>query len=132
MDVKRLMLVALVAGLPMFSPPVIAHHGSAAYDLSKVTTMKGTVTDFQFINPHVEIYFDVTSPAGDVQKWVAEGVSVGSMARGGWTRNTLKVGDQITIEGHSARNGSRAMILNKIVLSDGRTLTTERADDYAN
>jgi hypothetical protein len=97
-----------------------------------VTTVKGTVTDFQFINPHVEIYLDVEGADGKVQQWVAEGVSVGNMARGGWTKNTLKAGDRITVVGNAAKNGSHAMTFSKIVTADGKTLAIERANDYAN
>lgn len=86
MNVRPFVLVAFVVGLLVVSSPIFAHHGLAAYDTTKVMTVKGTVTDFQFINPHVEIYLDVEGADGKVQKWVAEGVSVGNMARGGGRR----------------------------------------------
>jgi hypothetical protein len=132
MNVRPFVLVAFVVGLLVVSSPIFAHHGLAAYDTTKVMTVKGTVTDFQFINPHVEIYLDVEGADGKVQKWVAEGVSVGNMARGGWTKNTLKGGDRITVVGNAAKNGSHAMTFSKVVTADGKTLAIERANDYAN
>ena len=107
MNVKSVVLLAFVAGFLAISAPAFAHHGLAAYDTTQGLTIQGTVTDFEFINPHVELYLDVESADGKVQKWVAEGVSVGNMARGGWTKNSLQPGDRITVIGNAARNGSR-------------------------
>jgi Family of unknown function (DUF6152) len=132
MSIKPLVLLFFSVGLLAVSAPIFAHHGSASYDSSKVTTVKGTVTEFRFVNPHVQILFDVTDAAGNVQKWIAEGVSVANMSRDGWNKNTLKPGDQITTAGYAAKNGSHSMRLSKIVLSDGKTFTLERAEDYAN
>jgi hypothetical protein len=132
MNVRPFVLLVFVAGFLAIIGPANAHHGLAAYDTTKGLTIQGTVTDFEFINPHVELYLDVEGADGKIQKWVAEGVSVGNMARGGWTKNSLQPGDRITVVGNSARNGSRAMIFSKIVKADGKTLTIERANDYAN
>jgi hypothetical protein len=121
----------LVVVLVLVSAPLFAHHGAASYDTNKLTTLKGVVTDFQFMNPHSEIFFDVTDAAGKVQGWIAEGVGVSTMSRGGWSKNILKAGDQITITGNPARNGSHAMRLKKIVLPNGRELALQSAEDYA-
>jgi len=132
MSLKPFIYFAFAMSLLAISGPLFAHHGSASYDSSKVTTVKGTVTEFRFVNPHVQILFDVTDSAGNVQKWIAEAVSVPNMSRDGWNKNTLKPGDQITSSGYAAKNGSHSMRLSKIVLADGRTFTLERAEDYAN
>lgn len=132
MNTKPLFLFVFWVGLLTASYPIFAHHGSASYDSTKVTTVKGTVSEFRFVNPHVQILFDVTDAAGNAQKWIAEAVSVGNMSRDGWNKNTLKPGDQITTSGYAAKNGSHSMRLSKIVLSDGKTFTLERAEDYAN
>jgi Family of unknown function (DUF6152) len=116
-------------GLLMFSGVLIAHHGTAAYE-TKLTTVKGIVTDFQFINPHSEIYFDVRNDKGEVEKWIAEGNSATVMTRYGWTRNSLKPGDEITATGNRSRNGSTTMHLRKLVLANGKELPVER--DYEN
>jgi len=132
MNIKPLVLFVFSVGLLTASSPIFAHHGSASYDSSKVTTVKGTVSEFRFVNPHVQILFDVTDASGNAHKWIAEAVSVANMSRDGWNKNTLKPGDQITTSGYAAKNGSHSMRLSKIVLSDGKTFTLERAEDYAN
>src|SRR5579871_4447640 len=81
-----------------------AHHGDAGYDLSTMVTVKGTVTDFEFVNPHVEIALDVKNEDGAVEQWQAEMNSPAILARAaGWSRKTLKTGDQIVLEGHRAK-----------------------------
>jgi len=131
MNVKPLVLLAFAAGLLLVSAPIFAHHGAASYDSKKLTTLKGTVTDFRFMNPHTEILFEMTDAAGNVQKWVAEANAVATLSRGGWTKNTLKPGDQVTITGNAAKNGSYTMRLSKIVLPNGKELSVERGEDYA-
>lgn len=108
--------------LLMVSAPIFAHHGREAYDPQRMVTMKGTVTAFDFANPHVLLYFDVKDGNGKVVRWVGETGSPNMMRRGGWTKSSLKPGDPITISGHPARNGSPSMRFLKIVLSDGREL----------
>ena len=76
------------------SGPAFAHHGSAAYDMSKTVTVTGTVTDFQFVNPHVLISMDVKDPSGKMEKWEGELTSPNHLARAGWTKSTLKPGDR--------------------------------------
>lgn len=131
MKVKFSAFCILTASISLISVPIFAHHGASAYDSKKLTTLKGTVTEFQFVNPHSEIFFDVTDSSGKVQKWTAEAVSVASLSRYGWTRNTFKPGDRITIMGNLAKNGSYTMRLSKIVLPSGKVLSVERAEDYA-
>jgi hypothetical protein len=99
-----------------------AHHGTANYDMTKLTTIKGAVTDFQFINPHVEIFIDAKDDKGNVQKWQAETNSPNLLHRTGWTRDSLKPGDIVNATGNRAKDGSNLMRLDKIVLSDGKEL----------
>ena len=114
-----------VTSVLLVSAPVRAHHGAASYDMDKLTTLKGTVTDFQFVNPHSEILFDVRDAAGNVQKWTAEALSATSMSRQGWTKNILKAGDKVTVIGNISKNSSHTVRLSKIVLPTGRELTIE-------
>jgi hypothetical protein len=130
MKTKFLLLTALVATFPMVSGPIFAHHGSAAYESDKLTSLKGTVTDFRYINPHAEIFFDVKDDTGKVAKWIGEAGSVTSMSRKGWTRNLIKPGDSITAVGNRAKNKSNSMRLLKIVLSDGKEYFVDRGEDY--
>jgi hypothetical protein len=112
-----------VAGICLaLAGAAVAHHGTANYDMTKVVTVKGTVGDFQFINPHVEIFIDVNDDKGNVQKWQAETNSPNLLHRAGWTKESLKRGDVITVSGNRAKDGSNLMRLNKVVLSDGKEL----------
>ena len=111
MKSKRVAIIALAGILLAVSLPVLAHHGTSAFDMVNLTTVKGTVTKFEFMNPHALIYVDVAGNKGDVEHWVAEESSNNHLSRSGWDKNTLKPGDQVTIAGHRARNGARVLEL---------------------
>ena len=117
----------LVAGLALLagSYPALAHHGRASYDATRVFTIMGTVSDFQFSNPHVELFLNVKDDKGNIEKWIGEGTSPNMLIREGWNRRTIKPGDQITATGHPARNGANSMRIEKIVLPNGKELTFE-------
>jgi hypothetical protein len=105
------------------SGPLQAHHGEANYDTDKVVSVKGTVTSFRFINPHVQVFLDVKNDKGEIEKWSCEARSPGMLVRvGGWDKNTLKPGDVITAVGFQARNGAKILRLKKIVLANGKEL----------
>jgi hypothetical protein len=120
----------LTIGLAIFSGPVIAHHGSSVYD-SKLTTYKGTVTDFQFMNPHTEIWFDVTGADGKIEKWTAEAPSLTTMARLGWNKASFRPGDQVTFAGNVAKSGAKIIRLRKVVFPNGKETVMDRGEDYA-
>jgi hypothetical protein len=109
-------------GLLMFSGPVFAHHGRSNYDMSYTATVKGVVTEFEWVNPHALISFDVTDENGKVEKWIAETNSPNTLNRQGWTRNTVKPGDQITLVGHRVKGGANYINFSKIIFADGREL----------
>ena len=131
MRLRTLVFVFTLAGVLLSSATVFAHHGAVAYDMKKFTTLKGTISEFRYTNPHSEIYFDVIDANGKPQKWVAEAVSVPAMSRSGWTKNSLKPGDQVSITGNVAKNGTFTMRFASLTFPDGRKLTYERAEDYA-
>jgi hypothetical protein len=107
----------------LLSSPILAHHGEANYDTDKTVSVKGTITDFEFVNPHVQITLDVKNDKGESEKWTGEARSPAMLSRyGGWDRNTLKVGDVITFYGHRTKNGTFFLRLEKIVMSDGKEL----------
>jgi DNA/RNA endonuclease YhcR with UshA esterase domain len=117
---KFSVVLVLAFSLLLFSAPLLAHHGEANYDTDKVVSVKGTVTDFQFINPHTLISLDAKNDKGEIEKWSCEARSPGMLVRvGGWDKNTLKPGDVITVSGYRARNGSPVMRLQKLTLADG-------------
>jgi hypothetical protein len=122
---------AVAAVLLLISSAAMAHHGAAGYDSTKVTTLKGTVTDFRFQNPHAQILLDVKDSSGKVQNWILEAVGIATLSRSGWTKSIMKPGDQITVTGNPSKNGAPAMRLTKVVLASGKELGLERGEDYA-
>jgi Family of unknown function (DUF6152) len=119
-----------VAGLFIFAlcalsaAPAIAHHSFAAeFDASKAVTMQGYVTKIEWTNPHVWFYIDVKSPDGSVENWGFEmGPPHGLQARG-WTRTTMKLGDQVQVDGTLAKNGSkRGNARSVVMVSTGKKL----------
>lgn len=114
MSTKRAVLLAAVFGLLVVGP-AYAHHGSAAYDPSKSVTVTGTVTEYDFVNPHVMISVDVKNASGNVEKWEGEMTSPNHLGRAGWTKNTIKAGDQVTLTGYPARSGATTMIIHKVL-----------------
>ena len=131
MKIKHLAFLALAIALPLVSAPTSAHHGASVYDSTKLTTMKGTVTEFQFMNPHTEILFDVTGANGKVEKWTGEAPSLTTMSRLGWTKTLFKPGDQIIFIGNLAKSGSHIMRLRKVVFPNGKETVMDRGEDYA-
>jgi hypothetical protein len=120
-DMKKFgLILAVTFASLLFSTPLMAHHGEANYDTDKVASVKGTVSDFQFINPHTLITLDVKNDKGEIEKWACEMRSPSMLVRvGGWDKNTLKSGDVITVFGYRAKNGSPVMRLQKLTLADG-------------
>src|SRR5216683_3237517 len=127
---KIFLFLALMYSLVLLSAPILAHHGSSVYD-TKLTTYKGTVTDFQFMNPHSEVWFDVTGADGKVEKWTGEAPSLTTMARLGWTKSIFKSRDQVTFTGNVAKSGAKIMRLRKVVFPNGKETVMDRGEDYA-
>lgn len=118
---KLALCLATMVSAVSISAPLLAHHGEANYDTEKTISVKGTVTDFEFVNPHVQISLDVKNEKGEIEKWIGEARSPAMLSRyGGWDKNTIKVGDVITFYGHRTRNGTPFMRLEKIVMADGK------------
>jgi hypothetical protein len=114
------MKTPLVLLILLVSVPLAAHHGTAAvYDMSKSVTLKGTVTMFKFVNPHVLVYFDVPAKDG-VVNWLGEGPNVINWTRTGWNRNSIKAGDQVTVTLYPAKNGKPEGVLAKMVTGNGK------------
>jgi hypothetical protein len=102
-----------------------AHHGFVSwYDMSRTVSVKGTVTGFDWTNPHAYIYLDVKNEKGAVEKWSIELGALAMLARAGWRRDTLKDGDEITAVGNPAKDGKPTMHLAKIVLANGQELSS--------
>ena len=111
MKSKALPLLGVALALIMISNPVSAHHGTTAFEMGKPTVVKGTVTKFEFINPHILIYVDAVGDKGEAEHWIAESSSNNHLSRGGYNKNSLKVGDQVIVTGHRAKNGAYTLEL---------------------
>jgi hypothetical protein len=115
--------LAVVAALGLLIPavPVLAHHSFAAeYDASKPVTLKGTVTKVEWTNPHARFYVAVKDDAGNVTNWNLELASPNVLSRNGWTRHSLNEGDQITVEGSKAKDGSNLANARVVTLASGK------------
>jgi hypothetical protein len=94
------------AGLLLISSTILAHHGTSGYDMEKVITLNGTVTSFNWSNPHCLVHIDVKDSKGDVKDWIIELAAPTLMSRNGWTKDSLKPGDEVIAETHPAKNGA--------------------------
>ena len=119
---KFLMCVALGIGVSIFSLPLFAHHGNAAYDTGKSVTLKGTVTQWVWAFPHCMLQLEVTDDRGEVVQWIAETENPSSMIHFGWTRQSMKPGDQITVTVVPGKNGKPIGRIIELVLSNGKKL----------
>jgi len=125
---KTRLLARLVAVLALLlaSIPAYAHHGASMFDMEHLITVKGTVTSFEWINPHSMIYADVKDDKGNVQKWAIETRGgPNALTRAGWAKDTLKPGDEVTFTGHPAKNGTSNMRLAKVTLANGKEMEPE-------
>jgi hypothetical protein len=119
----------LIAGLLLICRPLLAHHGNSAYDTTHPITLSGTVTEFVWANPHCQIYMDVKDDKGNIVRWAVESNSPGILLRDGWTKESLKAGDAVTITFMPAKNGNPVGVAVgaydecKVVLANGKELS---------
>ena len=118
---KKLALFLL--SLAAIVTPALAHHSAAAeYDIKSTVTLKGTITNIEWLNPHARFYVDVKDTEGKVVNWEIETGSPNQLLRGGWTRNTLKIGDVITVEAYRAKDGANLADAVSVTTAEGRKL----------
>jgi hypothetical protein len=112
MNIK--VVLALAAGVLFLSVPLVAHHGTnISYDHDKPVTLKGTVTEFVFSNPHAQIYFDVKDDKGTTVHWGGELNSPSNLRRDGWTKDTMKPGDQLTLTVFPSKAGTTVGVVDR-------------------
>ena len=112
----------LVVGLLMLVVPAFAHHGTAGEDTSHLVTVTGIVTDFQFINPHAQIYVDVKDDKGNIQNWNGELSNALVLHRAGWNSQIIKPGDKVTLNGYQSKKKNTFLRLTTVVLANGKQL----------
>jgi hypothetical protein len=124
MTVSRGKILVLLAGTALLavSVPLLAHHGTAAFDTDQMVTVKGTITDFQYVNPHAQVYFTVKNDKGVDEAWQGELTAPNKLSRAGWTKHTLNPGDTVTVSGNPAKNGEHTLWIRKLIGPDGQSL----------
>jgi uncharacterized protein DUF6152 len=119
---------AVITFVLLCCAPGSAHHGNSAYDETVRVTIKGTVTEFVWTNPHSQVYLNVTDKSGKVVNWAVETNSPAILTRAGWTRRSIKYGDQITVILCPAKNGAPVAYMGsgdpgtKVIFADGHAL----------
>jgi len=98
--------LVLAAGVFLVASSISAHHGVAHYDMKKTIVLTGTITAFDWGNPHCLVHLDVMDDTGNFRHWTLEMSSTSAMSRRGWVKATLKRGDQVIVETHPAQNGT--------------------------
>src|SRR6266404_9224048 len=135
MKIRTSWLITLSSGLILAcisSSPAVAHHSFAAqYDRSKPNTITGPVTKIEWINPHARFYMDVKDANGKIINWEVELGPPAGLMRRGWSRNSVKVGEPVTVNGFLAKDGSSLTNAQTVTLSDGRKVFARSSADGA-
>jgi hypothetical protein len=124
MQTKWLRSSALCVGLLICSAPLLAHHGNAAFDNDKKITVKATVTEWFWANPHCFLKFDTKDEKGNVTHWVAETSNPPDMINRGWSKQSFKPGDEVTVTMITVKNGQPIGRVQQVLLSNGQILGT--------
>lgn len=127
---RTLMALVCASGLILGPSTLSAHHSFAAeYDGNEKVSLKGKVTKVEWVNPHSWVYIDVTDASGKVTNWSCETAPPNMLYRQGWRRDSLKEGDEVTIDGYVAKDGSATMTANSVTLANGRRMLAGNAAD---
>lgn len=113
----------LLVALSTISLPLAAHHGNAAYDDTKTITLKGTVTQWLWANPHCVLHIDVPDESGQTVSWIVETENPTSMFNIGWTKDSMKPGDRVTVTALAVKNGKPIGRIVDVLLPNGQKLT---------
>ena len=126
----RYLIAALTATFLLAAAPMLAHHSfSAEFDGSKAVTLEGVVTRVDWANPHVYFFIDVKDSSGAVANWGCETSGPNQLIRQGWRRDSMKVGDHVTVRGYLARDASKTADAREVTLADGRKIFSGTPDD---
>ena len=133
MKIKSRFVLGVGFGLILAAVPAVAHHSFAAqYDRSKPNTLTGPVTKIEWINPHARFFMDAKDDSGKVVNWEVELGPPAGLMRRGWSRNTLKVGESVTVNGFVAKDGSNLTNAQTVTLSDGKKVFAGSSADGTN
>ena len=122
MKTETLARLVLAFAFFLIATPLPAHHGASEYDMTKIVSLHATVTELEYVNPHTLLTFSVKDDGGKAVEWTGELPSPNLLSRRGWSRSTLKPGDQVTVIGAIAKNGEKGMQIKKLVFPDGHEM----------
>lgn len=117
-------MLLTAVGLLVVSVPLAGHHGSASFDTTKELTLKGTVTEWIWANPHCFLKFDAKDETGTVRNWAVEVSNPTDMTKRGWARNSFKAGDEVTVTLQPVKGGAPVGRIRSVILPNGQTLGT--------
>ena len=123
---RNSLALAVLAAVLAAPSALWAHHGTYGYDREHLTTVRGTVTEFDLVNPHSLIHLAIKKKNGTVEAWTAETAPPNMLHRVGWDKTTLRPGDHITVTGYRAKDGARLLSVRSIVLPNGQQLNQRR------
>ena len=128
MKVKIVAVLVVAFGLLLVSGPASAHHGNASTFEGKTISAKGTVVEWVWSNPHCLLRVDEKTDSGEVRHWVVETQAPANMIDAGWSKNSFKPGEEVTVDIRPAKSGKSVGILTKVTFADGHVLSTERSN----
>ena len=126
MKVRFIPFVVMLAAL-FCATPALPHHSNVAFEVNKIVTLTGVVTEFRWVNPHTWIGLSVDDGKGVKTVWAIEGRAPGVLARAGWSRSSIKVGDTVTIDFSPAKDGSKTGLVARVTKADGTILANAPA-----
>lgn len=132
MNRKMVIVLSLSLGALIGAVPMFAHHGSAAFETGKNLTVKGTVTEWFWANPHCLLKLDIKTDSGEMVHWVAETQAPANIVEAGWRKNSFKPGEAVTVTLRPAKNGKPVGAIVRVEFADGKTLTVTGTEDVAN
>ena len=123
MNQRRMAILWSICGVALMGvSSLVAHHGTSMYDPQHPITLEGTVTEFEFVNPHARVHFEVKDSKGNSEQWVVECSAPAKLYRSGWSAKTLKPGDRITVSGYPRKDGAKEIAMTKLVPPNGPAL----------
>ena len=128
MRARFISVLLSIAAYAVWGAPSLAYHGAAAYT-DEIITLQATITDFRYVNPHVQLYFDIENGAGQIEHWQGEMTAPNKLSRAGWSRSTLQIGDKLAIWGRAGRNGGKSVWVTALARDDGEQLPTRESVD---
>lgn len=123
MTLHRRLGIAITLLLLAVTGTAYAHHGGEAYSMDKKITLNGTIAQFEWTNPHSQVHLDVKDDSGNIVHWNFETQPPSILTHAGWTRNSIKPGDEVTVVAHPVKNGASVGIIMSVTTASGETLT---------